>query len=92
MPWNQKVLYLYINNSKEKHIANNYRPISLISNIAKVLEKIIITFIKKCDILAKNQYGFRKNKSTKDALTLISNVIYGKLDKRTPIAILFLHG
>ena len=52
--------------------------------------KRIITFINKCDILAKIQYGFRKNKSTKDALTLITNVIYGKLDKSTPIAILFL--
>ena len=83
-----------LHKSKEKHITNNYRPISLISNIAKVLEKIIhkrlITFINKCDILAKNQYGFRKNKSTKDALTLISNVIYGKLDMSTLIAILFL--
>ena len=80
--------------SKEKHIANNYRPISLMSNITKVIEKIIhkriITFINKCDILAKNQYGFMKNKSIKDALTLISNVIYGKLDKSIPIAILFL--
>ena len=82
-----------LHKSKEKHIANNYRAICLISNIAKVLEKImhkrIIIFINKCDILAKNQYGFRKNKSTKDALTLISNVMYGKLDKSTPIAIFF---
>ena len=49
-----------------------------------------MTFINKCDILTKNKYGFRENKSTKDALTLISNVIYGKLDKSTPIAILFI--
>ena len=83
-----------IHKSKEKHIATNYRPISLISNLAKILEKIIrkriTTFINKCYILSKNQYGFRKNKSTKDALTLISNVIYGNLDKSTPIAITFL--
>ena len=83
-----------LHKSKEKRIANNYRPISLISYVAKVLQKIIhkriITFINKCDIPSQNQYGFRKNKSTKDALTLISNVIYGKLDKSTPIAILFL--
>ena len=82
-----------IHKSKEKHMATNYRPISLISNPAKILNKIlhkgITTFINKCDILAKNQYGFRKNKSTKDVLTLISNVIYGKLDKSTPIAIIF---
>ena len=30
-----------LHKSKEKHSANNYSPISLISNIAKVLEKII---------------------------------------------------
>ena len=79
---------------KEKHIATNYRPISFISNIAKILEKIIhnriTNYMNKCEILAKNQYGFRKNKSTKDALSLISNAIYGKLDKSTPIAIIFL--
>ena len=80
--------------SKEKHIAINYRPILLISNIAKILEKIIhnriTNFINKCEILAKNQYGFRKNKNTKDALPLISNAKYGKLDKSTPITIIFL--
>ena len=46
-----------IHKSKEKHIVNNYRPISLISSLAKILEKIITkritTFINKCDILAK---------------------------------------
>ena len=83
-----------IHKSKEKHIATNYRPISVNSNLAKILEKIIhnsiTNFIKKCEILAKNQYGLRKNKSTKDALSLITNAIYGKLDKSTPIAITFL--
>ena len=34
--------------------------------------------------------GWEKNRSTKDALILISNEIYGKLDKSTRIAILFL--
>ena len=83
-----------IHKSKEKHIVTNYRPISLISNLAKILEKVIhnriTNFINKCEILAKNQYGFRKNKSTKDALSLITNAIYDKLDKITPIAITFL--
>ena len=83
-----------IHKAKEKHITTNYRPISLISNLAKILEKIIhnriTNFINKCEILAKNQYGFRKNKSTKDALSLITNAIYDKLDKSTRIAITFL--
>ena len=42
-------------------------------------------------ILAKNQYGFGKDKSTKDALSLIANKIYNKLDKSTlQIVITFL--
>ena len=61
-----------IHKSKEKRIPTNYRPIALISNIAKIFEKIIhnriINFINSCDLLTKNQYGFRKNRSTKDAL------------------------
>ena len=70
-----------LHKSKEKHIANNYRLISLISNIAKVLEKIIhkrvITFINKCDILAKNQYGFRKNRSkVNQKLSILKTIKY----------------
>ena len=83
-----------IHKSKEKYITTNYRAISLIQNLAKILEKIIhkriTNFITKCEILVKNQYGFRKNKSTKDALSLILNVIYGKLDKSTAITYLDL--
>ena len=58
--------------SKEKHTPTNYIPISLISNIAIIFEKIIrnkiIIFVNSCDLLTRNQYGFRKNRSTKDAL------------------------
>ena len=83
-----------IHKSNEKHIPTNYRPISLISNIAKIFEKIIhnriTNFINSCDLLTKNQYGFRKNRSTKDALFQLSNMIYNNIDTSTPIAITFL--
>lgn len=71
-----------------------YRPISLISNIAKIFERIIynrlINFINKNKILCNNQYGFTKNKGTKDALSYITNKIYENLDKSLPIATTFL--
>ena len=80
--------------SNEKHIPTNYRPISLISNIAKIFEKIIhnriTNFINSCDLLTKNQYGFRKNRSIKEALFQLSNMIYKNIDTSTPIAITFL--
>ena len=44
---------------------SNYRPISLLSSISKVLEKIIhkrtIRFLKNLDIFSDSQSGFDKN-------------------------------
>ena len=57
---------------EEKLDPGNYRPISLLSAINKILEKIIysrlITFINKHNILYKYQFGFRKIHSTTLAL------------------------
>ena len=51
---------------------NNYRPISILSPINKIFEKIIysrlINYIDKSNILYKYQYGFRKKHSTEHAL------------------------
>lgn len=52
--------------------ANNYRPISVISNFAKVFEQCIksrlISFLNMHNILSKRQFGFRKNISTETAI------------------------
>jgi hypothetical protein len=68
---------VYKNGTKED--PNNY-PITLVPALSKVLEKIIanqlIAFIDKHNILNKSQFGFRKNKSTNDAIaTIIENII-----------------
>ena len=51
---------------------NNYRPISILSPINKIFEKILyarlIKYINKSKLLYKYQYGFRKNHSTEQAL------------------------
>ena len=51
---------------------NNYRPISILSPINKIFEKILysrlIKYIDKSNILYKYQFGFRKNHSTEHAL------------------------
>ena len=51
----------------DPHEISNYRPISLLPSISKVLEKIVHNrlhkFITKHKILNSNQYGFRKNYS-----------------------------
>ena len=51
---------------------NNYRPISILSPLNKIFEKILYSrltkYINKSKILYKYQYGFRKNHSTEQAL------------------------
>ena len=73
---------------------SNYRPISLISNVAKIIEKIVYfriqSFLNCNNLLAQNQFSFIKNKGTKDALSYLMNIIYNKLDKSKPITITFL--
>ena len=53
--------------SKEKYIVNNYRPISLLLTISKILEKIVYTrtynFLCDSNQLYQSQYGFRAGHS-----------------------------
>ena len=61
-----KVIPLY--KSGEKNIFTNYRPISLLPQFSKILEKLynnrLDKFLNKCNILSPNQYGFRSSMST----------------------------
>ena len=53
----------------------NYRPISLLSSLSKVLEKLVYirvyAFFSKRNILFEAQFGFRKNSSTSHAATML---------------------
>ena len=59
--------------SKDKQQFNNYRPISLLPCLSKVLEKLVHTrlyhFLVKQQVLYSSQYGFRPKHSTTHALT-----------------------
>jgi hypothetical protein len=58
--------------SEDKTLCENYRPISVISNIAKIFEKLVgrqlNTFLDNNNIIVKNQSGFRPNHSTETSL------------------------
>ena len=65
----------------------NYRPISLLSNIGKIFERIMYTrlesFLDINDIMYNLQFGFRKKHSTNHALLSIVEKIRSNLDKKT---------
>lgn len=66
-----EVIPIYKNKGKEK--VENYRPISLLPTISKILEKIIhkriYKFLQKHKTLYNSQYGFRPEHSTVNAIT-----------------------
>ena len=79
-----KVIPLF--KSGSKNYFNNYRPISLLPQLSKILEKLysnrLNTFTKTCDILNPCQYGFREKMSTTHALVKVVSEITNSLNKR----------
>ena len=62
----------------------NYRPISLLSNINKIIEKLVFSrvfsFLGKNNIIYEKQFGFRPKHSTNHALVNIVDTISNALD------------
>lgn len=80
-----KVIPIY--KSKDEQMFTNYRPISLLPNISKILEKVvhkrIYKFLTDQDLLYQSQYGFRNNHSTNMAISeLMSDIVKGFDDKK----------
>jgi len=73
---------------------NNYRPISVVSQFAKIFEKTIASRLKNhldfYNILSENQFGFRANRSTEDAIYTLTNSIYSTLNNNNKCLAIFL--
>lgn len=74
-------------------IPNNYRPSSLISNIARYWIKSYTNeyynFVNRSKIISNRQYGFLINKITNYAPNIITREINENLKKSKPIAMAF---
>ena len=71
-------------------LLSNYRPISLLSNLNKIFEKIIYSrpfrFLEKYNCIYELQYGFRPRHSTTHALINITERIRETLDNKKPVS------
>ena len=71
----------------------NYRPISLLSSLSKVFERVIydrmMSFLTRYDLLTESQCGFRPNHSTQLAIFKILSFIVENVDKNKKVAGLF---
>lgn len=84
-----KAIYKKGDRAEEK----NYRPVSLLSNVNKVFEKILysrlISFIERNAILADRQNGFSRHKSTIRAIyQAMSEILNSLNDDRVTVAML----
>ena len=72
--------------SGEKNVFTNYRPVSLLLQFSKILEKKfnnkLDSFIEKYNILSGNQYGFRTKHSTPLALIEVSENLSASIDSK----------
>ena len=73
-----------VHKKESKLNINNYRPISLLSNIGKMIEKLmyirLYSFLNNSNTLYQLQFGFRNNHSTNHALIQITEDIREAID------------
>ena len=66
-------------NVRERSAAKIYGPVSLLSVVSKVFEKLvnnrIVDHLEKCGLSSNFQYGFRSSRSTAGLLTVVSGRI-----------------
>ena len=70
--------------SGDKKLFSNYRPISILPYLSKILEKIMYIrmtrYLHDAQILNRSQFGFQKNKSTYMPLLLLQDYITTSLE------------
>ena len=83
-----------IHKGGDRSSVNNYRPISVLTSTSKIIEKILnrrlIYFLNQNKILSDKQYGFRKGRSTQDAIKDLTKYIIDKVDKSEKCITVFL--
>ena len=86
-----KVVPLFKNKGKIWHF-ENWRPVALLPALFKVYEKElhmqITEYFVTNSLFCENQFGFRKNRSTEDAVLIFHDKIKQMLDNRqTPFTV-----
>lgn len=83
-----KVLPLHKKGAKTD--PNNYRPISLLPIISKLLEKVMKERLTKHlllnDVISNRQYGYQKGKGTTEAVSAFINDVVVKLNDKKRVA------
>jgi hypothetical protein len=76
-----------------KKSPENYRPVSLTSQVGKVCEKIIkrelVSYLEGNGMIRETQHGFRKNRSCLTNLLDFFEAVAGEVDRGEPVDVLY---
>ena len=77
--WKVSSVVLVFKNVGERSTSKSYHPVSLLSAVSKVFEKLvnnrIVDRLEKCGLFSDFQYGFRSSRSIVDLLAVVSDRI-----------------
>lgn len=90
----KKALVHPIHKNGDKMNITNYRPISVLSTLSKIFEKLLnkrlLNYLKTYNIIAQNQYGFRSGRGTEDAALELTSTILEHLNNKAKTLAIFL--
>lgn len=90
----KKSLITPVHKGGNRDEVKNYRPISVLPTLSKILEKILntrlVSFLDKNNILSEGQFGFRSGKSTEEAVGQLVNHVVAKVDAKQKCIGVFL--
>ena len=80
---------IYKGKNKDRREPLSYRPISLICNSCKgfsyILNKRLLNYLEKNNILVEEQNGFRKNRSCQDHVFLLHTLVDARLSQKKSV-------
>ena len=90
----KKSIVIPIHKCGKRDCITNYRPISLLPSLSKILEKIInkrlINYLENKNLLSESQFGFRTGRSTDDAVHIFTDFVIRQLDNKKKCLTIFL--
>jgi hypothetical protein len=77
----------------DKNLESHYRPISILTSISKIFEKVmhsrLLKHLNDNSILSKHQFGFRENQGTENAIYSLISGILDSLNKKMQVCGIF---
>ena len=79
--------------TSDKSLAKNYRPVSILSLISKILErhmhKLLLDHFNSCHPISSRQCGFMAGRSTTSALLTVTHDILNSIDDGDEVCTVF---